>query len=106
MTPSDLVFVGVNKRVAALDRNSGCLVWQWQAPTRWRIGYITLLLDGDRLVVSVNGYIYCLDPATGSQLWNNDMAGFGTGVASIASVQGQATSAVAAAVAAAQHASR
>ena len=28
-------------------------------------GYVTLLLDGDRLIVSTNGYIYCLDPLTG-----------------------------------------
>ena len=90
---SDLVFVGFNKQVAALDRNSGEIVWNWLAPKPWATtGYVTMLLDGDRLVVSVNGYIYCLDPATGDQLWNNEMAGFGTGVTALASVRGQATS--------------
>lgn len=47
-----------------------------------------MLLDGDRLIVSVVGYMYCLDPATGNQLWFNELSGFGTGVASLASVRG------------------
>jgi outer membrane protein assembly factor BamB len=101
---SDLVFVGFNKHVAALDRNSGAIVWEWSAPKPWGTGYVTMLLDGDRLVVSVNGYIYCLDPATGEVLWNNEMAGFGTGVTSLASVRGQAASEVE--VAAAEHAAQ
>jgi outer membrane protein assembly factor BamB len=92
MSFSDLVFVGFNKRVAALDRDSGAIVWEWQAPKPWATtGYLTMLLDGDRLIVSVNGYIYCLDPECGEQLWNNEMVGFGTGVTSIASVRGQAS---------------
>jgi hypothetical protein len=28
-------------------------------------GYVTLQLDGDRLIVSCSGYIYCLNPLTG-----------------------------------------
>jgi outer membrane protein assembly factor BamB len=93
MSFNDLVFVGFNKRVAALDRNSGAIIWEWQAPKPWAtIGYLTMLLDGDRLIVSVNGYIYCLDPASGELLWNNEMVGFGTGVASITSVRAQPSS--------------
>jgi outer membrane protein assembly factor BamB len=92
MSFNDLVFVGFNKQVAALDRNTGDIVWEWRAPKPWGTGYVTMLLDGDRLVVSVNGYIYCLDPATGEQIWNNEMAGFGTGVTSLVSVRGQTPS--------------
>ena len=39
-----------------------------------------LLLDAERLIASVNGYTYCLDPLSGTQLWYNGLAGFGTGV--------------------------
>ena len=62
-------------------------------------GYVTLLLDGDPLIVSVNGYRDCLNPATGSLIWDDPTHGFGTGVPSIASVRGHAfaPSAVAAA---------
>jgi outer membrane protein assembly factor BamB len=81
-----LIFVGFNSRVVALHRDTGELIWQWRSPQG--SGYVTLLLDGDRLIVSVVGYTYCLDPANGNQVWFNALPGFGTGVASIASVRG------------------
>ena len=81
-----LIFVGFNSRVVALHRDSGELVWQWKSPKG--SGYVTLLLDGDRLIVSVVGYTYCLDPATGNEIWFNELPGFGLGVASLASVRG------------------
>ncbi len=101
-----LVFVGFNRRVAALDKKTGDIRWQWKAPEG--AGYVSLLLDGDRLFVSVVGYTYCLNAATGEQLWFNPMKGFGTGVASLAcsgghsehSVLGQAAAAAAASSAA------
>ncbi len=55
-------------------------------------GYVTILVDGDRLIVSTNGYIYCLDPLTGSihvaqsdeRLWHGDadLSGVGAGTES------------------------
>ena len=81
-----LVFVGFHSRVVALDRDTGRLVWQWKSPKG--SGYTTVFVDGDRVIVSVMGYTYCLVPATGEQLWSNDLKGMGTGVPSIASVRG------------------
>jgi len=91
MSIKNLVFVGFNSRVLALDRETGDGVWSWQAPKPKNGGYVTLLLDGDRLIVSVIGYLYCLDPATGELLWSNDTKGCGTGVTSIVSVRGQSS---------------
>jgi outer membrane protein assembly factor BamB len=91
MPLDQLVFVGFNSRVAALDRDTGEVVWQWRAPKPRSGGYVTLLLDGDRLIVSVNGYLYCLDPFTGDLFWYNEMKGFGTGVASLVTVRGSST---------------
>ncbi len=82
----DLIFVGFNSRVAALDRYSGELVWQWKSPKG--SGFVSLLLDGDRLIASVNGYTYCLEPLFGQQVWANPLRGFGVGVPSLASVRG------------------
>jgi len=77
-----MIFLGFNKRVAALDRRTGQLVWDWKAPKGW--SYVSLLLvDDETLIASVDGYTYCLDPATGHQIWRNDLPGFGTGVVSI-----------------------
>ena len=40
MKLSDLIFTGFNKRVAALDRHSGEIVWKWKAPRGG--SYVTL----------------------------------------------------------------
>ena len=89
-TLADLVFVGFNSRVVALDRYSGEIVWDWKAPDG--TGYVSVLIDGDRLVAGVNGYVYCLDPIYGQEVWRNPMKGFGHGVTSIASVSGSTSS--------------
>jgi outer membrane protein assembly factor BamB len=81
-----LVFVGLNGWVAALDRDSGEVVWY---NSELDSGYTTMLLDGDRLIVSTNGYLYCLDPQSGKIVWRNPMSGYGTGIAHLVSVRGQ-----------------
>ena len=83
MKTDELVFVGFNSRVAALDRRNGEIVWSWKAPKG--SGYVTLLLDRDLVLVSVNGYQYGLEAASGEEIWFNPMTGFGFGVAAIAS---------------------
>jgi outer membrane protein assembly factor BamB len=83
-TISDLVFVGLNSRVAALRQQDGEILWQWRAPKPKTGGYVSLLLlDDKRLIASVNGYTYCIDPRSGEERWFNELAGFGTGVTSI-----------------------
>ncbi len=109
MRIQDLVFVGLNGRVAALDVATGEIVWEWQAPKGG--GYVNLLVDRNLLVAAVNGYIYGLDPKNGDQLWFNKLKGYGVGVTSIATLggatsqpvvlQGAAADAAAAAAAAA-----
>ncbi len=80
---ADLVYAGFNKRVAALHRETGELVWQWKSPKG--SGAVALMLDGERLIASVNGYTFCLDALTGRQLWLNEMKGFGLGVTCLTS---------------------
>jgi outer membrane protein assembly factor BamB len=86
MMPTNLeniVFVGLNRRVAALDMNTGEILWDWKAPKPGS-GYVSLLLPNEtHLIVSVMGYTYCLNPLTGEQLWYNELDGFGVGVTSI-----------------------
>lgn len=94
MTVDDLIFIGLNGWVAALDRDSGGVVWCWNRPRR---GDVTLLLDGDRLIASVNGYLYCLDPLTGALLWENELRGYGMGICAMASVRGNNANQLAAA---------
>jgi outer membrane protein assembly factor BamB len=89
-TIADLVYVAFNKHVVALDRYTGEIVWKWAAPKGG--GYTALLVDGDRLIVSAYGYMYCLDPLFGQEVWNNPLQGMGIGVPCLASANGTSTS--------------
>lgn len=98
----DLVFVGFNSRVVALDRYRGEIRWQWKAPHGG--GLPTILVDGDRLIVSCMGYTWCLDPVTGAMVWHQPLKGLGMGIACLASVRGSSEIGPAAAQAAASRA--
>lgn len=98
----DLVYVGFNSRVVALHRDTGEIAWDWKSTKG--TGFPTVLLDGDRLIVCVNGYTYCLDPLTGDEFWFNPLKGLGVGTASLTSIHGNSGSAAAAAVIAQQQA--
>jgi outer membrane protein assembly factor BamB len=88
ITVGQLAFVGFNNRVVALQQDTGELVWNWSSSKGK--GYVSLMLcDERRLIVSVNGYTYCLDPMTGKQLWFNELKGYGVGVVSLAAIGGR-----------------
>ena len=93
---SDLVFVALNNKVIALDRYEGQVVWEWKSSKSAR--FLSLLLDGDRLIVGANGYIFCLDPLYGQVVWSNELKGYGVGITSLASVAGQTGGAAAAVI--------
>ena len=102
-TLTDYVYLSFNSRVIALDRYSGEVIWQWKAK-KGRSSYVAVLLDGDRLIVSISGYTYGLDPMTGDELWFNPLKGFGYGTPTLCSLHGNSGSAAAAAIIAQQHA--
>jgi outer membrane protein assembly factor BamB len=102
MKTTDLMYVGFRKRVAALNRKTGEIVWEWQASSG--SSYLTLLVDGDILIVSVDGYMYGLQTSSGRELWSNPMKGFGIGIASLASANGSAQNVAANSAAAAAQA--
>jgi outer membrane protein assembly factor BamB len=87
-----LIFVGLNGRVSALDRDTGEIVWE--AQEKWA-GDVSLLLDGDRLIASLNGYLYCFDARDGRLLWQNPLKGYGCGFTALTSVRGQSSHAAA-----------
>jgi outer membrane protein assembly factor BamB len=89
MTVDQLIFVGLNGYALALDRETGEIVW---SNDQMKSGYVTLLLDGDRLIASTNGYIFCINPLTGEILWNNPLKGYGMGApTALCSVRGAAS---------------
>ncbi|MCR9243903.1 MAG: PQQ-binding-like beta-propeller repeat protein [bacterium] len=82
-TVADLIFVGFNRRAAALNRDTGDIVWEWKSPKG--SGAVAMMLDGERVIAAVNGYTFCLDALTGRQVWMNEMKGFGMGVTCLTS---------------------
>jgi outer membrane protein assembly factor BamB len=96
MRIQDLVFVGLNGRVAALDIHTGKTAWEWRASkgAGKGAGYVNLLLERNALVAGINGYVYGLDPQTGDQLWFNELKGYGLGVTSLAALGGFASQGV------------
>jgi outer membrane protein assembly factor BamB len=89
MPIEQLIFIGLNGYALALHRDTGEIIW---SNSEMNSGYVTLLLDGDRLIASTNGYIYCLDPLTGKILWHNPLKGYGRGApTALVSVRGQAS---------------
>ena len=97
----DVVVLGFNSRVVALHRDSGEILWDWKSP-KGRSDHVAVMLDGDRVVASVRGYIYCLDALSGEQLWSNPLTGYGVGIPSLASIWANSGSAGAAAIIAQQ----
>ena len=102
-TVDQLVFQGFNRQVVAVDRYDGSVVWTWKASNG--NGLVCLLLDGDRLIASCSGYMWCLDPLTGGEVWEQPLKGMGTGFSTLTSVRGSTSNAASAASqVAAQHA--
>jgi outer membrane protein assembly factor BamB len=96
----DLVYVGFNSRVVCLHRDTGEMVWDWKSPKG--SGFVNTLLDGDRIIASISGYMYCLDALSGEQYWFNPLTGMGLGTPSLTSIHGSSGSAAAAALIAQQ----
>jgi len=87
MTIDELIFIGLNGYALALNRDTGEIVW---SNNNLESGPVTMLLDGDQLIVSTGGYIFCLDPLTGEVQWNNPLKGYGLAApTAIVSARGQ-----------------
>ncbi len=85
-TPQDLVFVGGRHLVVALDRYDGVECWRWKASHGkgfWGMlsspSFVSIALDGDRLIVASPKQVWCLDPLTGEEVWRSDGVSFGLG---------------------------
>ncbi|MFK7818172.1 MAG: hypothetical protein AB8G99_05620 [Planctomycetaceae bacterium] len=100
---TDLVFLGFNSKVVGLHRETGETLWTWRSP-KGRSQMVAVMLDGDILIASVNGYTYGIDPINGATLWQNPLTGLGFGIPSLCSIRANSGSAGAAAIIAQQQA--
>ena len=77
------VFVGIKNSVVALDDRTGEEIWRAQLGST--TDYVTVLWDGEALVVANSGEVWRLDPESGQALWHNKLKGLGRGIVSLAS---------------------
>lgn len=79
-TPAHTVYLGIRGYAIALSRSTG--------EERWRTNlkgaeFVNLTLDGDQLLATTKGEIYCLDATTGEIRWHNTLSGCGWGIATV-----------------------
>lgn len=84
MQITDLVFIGTKSKVAALHKGTGQIKWETFLTSGLGTGFVTLLVDGPLLFAHTCGHLFCLNALTGEKLWNNELPGFGYGLASLA----------------------
>jgi outer membrane protein assembly factor BamB len=53
-----------------------------------------VVLDGDRVLATTKGELFCLEAATGQLLWRNELKGMGRGLVSIATANSPTGSAL------------
>jgi outer membrane protein assembly factor BamB len=87
-----LVYAAIKGTVFGLDRATGAEVWR--TPLKGS-DFVNLVLDGDDLFATARGEIFCLDPDSGRIRWNNPMTGYGGGLMTIATSDGNPIAAVA-----------
>lgn len=80
------LFIGLGKRVIALEKSTGREVWEWNCPRTYGHA-VTMLVEEEQIFVSANGYIFCLNARTGRQMWENPLKGKGLGIASLATTR-------------------
>jgi outer membrane protein assembly factor BamB len=85
----DMVFVGIGGHAVAVDRSTGTEVWRTKLKGS---DFVNITVDGHEVFASARGQLFCLDATTGAIRWQNELAGLGWGLVSIAGT-GAATAA-------------
>lgn len=80
MASTQLIYVGINGHVLALDRTTGAERWRTRLK---RSTFVHLVGDDRRLYATAAGELFCLDAVSGSILWQNPLKGMGLGLTSI-----------------------
>jgi outer membrane protein assembly factor BamB len=82
MQTSELIFIGIKGSVVALNRATGEQVWATHLKGS---DFVNVVFENGKLFATCEGEAFCIDPLSGTGLWQNRLKGFGTGVATIAS---------------------
>ena len=76
--------IGVKRSVIAYRKESGQRLWATTLGSGVGETFVSLLADDKRVYVHTQGELHCLDLFSGRELWKDDLAGYGYGIASMA----------------------
>lgn len=93
---SQPLIVGVGSHAVCINFDTGEELWRTKLKSS---SFVTIHVDGARVLAGAGGELFCLDARSGTILWHNKLKGLGFGVVTFAGGP-------AAAVAAAMHAQR
>ncbi len=75
----------------ALDRATGAEIWRVELKGS---DFVNVVLDGDRVLASTKGELFCVDATTGKIMWNAELRGLGRGLMTVVSANFPAGSVV------------
>ncbi len=81
MKRSDLVFVGIRGSVIAVSRATGQQVWATHLKGS---DFVNVVVENGAVLATTYGELFCLDAASGTAVWHNELKGFGRGFATMA----------------------
>ncbi len=78
----ELLFIGSNGHVAAIDPETGAEAWRTVLSSgglfaTTTMADVTVIQHGDRVFAGCYGHLFCLDAATGTVIWQNGLKGMG-----------------------------
>lgn len=86
------LFIGIKGHVIYLNKETGKSIWTTKLKSS--SGVTNIHFEGNFLIASTNGHLFCLSPDDGSLKWTNPLNGFGNGPCIIAT-ENQALAAIA-----------
>src|SRR6476660_8088331 len=84
------IVIGIRGTVLGLDSETGVEVWRTSLKG---LNFVNVVLDGNRVLATARGELFCLNRKSGQLLWHNPLKGLGQGLIAIATEcsAGQAT---------------
>lgn len=73
--------IGVGSHAVCINLDTGEELWRTKLKSS---SFVTIQLDGPRVLAGAGGELFCLDAKSGMILWHNKLKGLGFGVVTFA----------------------
>lgn len=90
MKQQQVLFIYSNGRVAAINKNSGDILWEVKLKDHVKSSFAhavgSIQCEGDKLYIGVSGILVCLKTKDGTLVWKNELKGWGYNFVCLANV--------------------